>query len=474
VGIGVALIALVLLMALPGEESAEPGEIGATLPSQTERIRMLEEGVFPAWQSGSVERLREIHEEALELSAHATATRAAELALRLDGRLAWAHQSLGHVRFTGEGLPQEVQFPTADWETLSAAADVGWVSPEKFGELEAARLRFEAHRRKIASDPRYRNVHLARAEAAKHVVLSDLEYETLEAGPWLLFVQKCESERKNRDAVARARKKAALLKTLYRTFRSLYGDRVGLPPLEEHVVMRVWIFAERQSFDRYLATVEAPKARPSCCVYHPKSRWLAISPDAFHGTGNPPGQVLDDNFSLQEATKQLLHHVRKSLLTQETGRAVDWSDPRLWSRSHWLREGLAEYLGTARTKDESWELCQRNYYRIRPWQRLRTRLVREWGLPELLEVRGARDLEEAELRNPWAGTLFCGQSWALVYFLQHGAEGKYAERFLGYMDRELHGRTGSRVFCEAFGLDRVEGSELEREFHQWCGGILGR
>ena len=79
---------------------------------------------------------------------------------------------------------------------------------------------------------------------------------------------------------------------------------------------------------------------------------------------------------------------------------------------------------------------------------------------------------EAECRRPKKFQpflrLFYDEAWSFIYFCHDYEKGKYRERFLEYMGRELEGDSDVSVMLEVFGRENKD--RLASEWWQWANG----
>lgn len=478
--VALGLILVLLLSSGSGSGSEASGASGVPAapagPTAAERIHTLEKTAFYASQKRDLAGLKQAYDEAKSLSAAGVALKTARYALDLDGSLAWAHEGVGDVKFDGSGLPEDVEFETPDWKTIQAALKDKWIAPDRAEELAQAKTRLLEHVRRLKEDAHYLKVCRIKANIRLHPIFKDYDYTTIEVRPYLIFVQKSSDPRKAEKLQQRAEEKGRLFRCLYETFRKEFGERFQLTPLEsddfeKDTILKAWVFADRESFKRYHDSIGQPMDDSIGAYYNPQDQWMNIPEDAAMGM-NPPGQDMDVNVCFHEGTHQLIHHWTKRIIEEETGQPVEWTDSRLDTRSHWFQEGIAEYFGSAVKDGDSWKLFQPDLYRILSWREVRKAKAKEWVFEDMLKAENNGDLARPGMPQHM-GWLFYGQAWAFISFLNTFENGKYRDKFLAYMEKELHGRSGYTVFKEVFGLEEVAGSQLEKDYMKFCEGIVG-
>jgi hypothetical protein len=479
IGLVTAVVVVVLILAFSRKsetpERTTPVATPPRQPSTLERVNALRVRYLSGEKDPA--ELRAVHLEAKELGVTDLAEKAARAALECDDGLAWAHEALGHVRYDPTGLPDddEVMYPTEDWDLVQAAAREAWLTPERATEVAKAKGRFLEHMKKLETDGHYKKVCHWRVSIRKHPVFRDYDYKAVEAGPYLIFIQHSDDDKKAKAAAKIAKHRAAVFTCLYERFMKEFGERFGLEPLqskvfEKDVILKCWVFSDRKAMDKFHEKVFRPIGANVAAYYVPHEQWMMIPVGAAGNIPKIGGQDMDTNVCLHEGTHQLMHHVTKRIVEEELGEEISWTHPRLNPTSVWFREGLAEYFGSAVKKGDSWEPFALNVYRLMAWKMILARKLDVWTLKDLLNVRN-----NAGFRVPGKGHMgsqFYGQSWAFVYFLNHYKDGKYRDKFLEYFKREVHGESGLAVFKEVFGVEEVEGSEMEKEFTEYCEELL--
>jgi hypothetical protein len=478
-GVIVLVIALLLVFSgdsAPAPERANQSPQAPRAPSLAEQIEQLDGEILA--HSREAAQLERIHVQAKKLQALGVARKSAEQALRLDDRLAWAHQEMGHVKFDPTGLPDEdaVLYLTPDWDLLQSAQKEGWLTPARQSELAAAKERFAEHMKRLEADGHYKRICMWKGSIAKHPVFAKYEYTTVEEGPYLIFIQKSDDQRKAARLKELALQKAAIYRCLYQTFLDRFGERFKLGPLRssdfaEDRVLKAWIFADRKSFDEYHQMIGMPVGENVGAYYFPTDQWMIIPDEVAGGVGAAGNQNMDINVSFHEGTHQLVHYYTKRLVERACGEEISWTDSRLDSNSHWFQEGLAEWFGSAVKNGDGWNLFQTNIYRLMHWKSDREGKLEEWNLEDLL---AASDSDDLDRRGGRMGALYYGQAWAFISFLWNFEDGKYREKFLTYFGRELAGESGLKVFKEVFGVTEVKGSELEKEYLGYCERLINQ
>ncbi|MFP4222908.1 MAG: DUF1570 domain-containing protein [Phycisphaeraceae bacterium] len=130
----------------------------------------------------------------------------------------------------------------------------------------------------------------------------------------------------------------------------------------------------------------------------------------------------------------------------------------------WLNEGLAEYFELSRLAGRKMTTGYSEAGRI---DRVREaiREGRALSLRELVATTG-KAWRETVAEDPAAGRLLYDQSWSVVYFLIHAAEGRYQEPFERYLLLLSEGESSSAAFREAFGADHI--GEADRHWRYYA------
>jgi hypothetical protein len=479
-GIG-AVVVIVIVVAFVAFGSGDDGvtppvDDGTPEISRAETLANLGRQINGA--SNDLARLEELFREAEKLGATDLMEKAAQWAEKIRPDLPWVNKGLGRVLFDGSGLPDEdeVLHPTDDWKFLMTMKEKAWLTPKEAEEVAAAKKRFLEHRRQLETDGHYRRIMKVRTSVQLHPVFKDFRYETLEKGPYLIFLESTDDPKKAEKVRELADLKGRIFDCLYETFLAQFGKQLELPRLEskdydDDVILKCWVFANRKSFAKYNEMVGMGSSQGIGAYYNPADQWMIIPTGAAGVAGmKVEGQDMDTNVSLHEGTHQLMHHFTKKILEAETGEELSWTNPRLMSNAMWFREGIAEWFGSALPTDDGWKLFRVNHYRLNGWKRLRAQKLDEWTFPELLKARGNSDLMVAG--KPYMGAQFYGQAWAFVHFLWNFEDGKYRAMFLEYWKSELHGESGLSHFKRIFKIEEPGGSEMEKEFKGYCEGLL--
>ncbi len=328
------------------EQVAPPAPAPKTLAEQTLEMKL---EILGAGAAKNLVRLESLHGDAVRLPSKENSDLAARTALKVNGETQWAREALGYRRYTGQTLPDEddfVMYPTPDYKACLAAKEEGWVTAERYADLEKAEARFLAHQKKVDTDAHYRKVCQYRGMIAKHPIFASWDYTTVECRPYLVFVQKSDDPKQAAKLGEKAQEKAAIFRRLYDTFYETFGGSYGLPKLEsdvyeKDVILRAWVFADRKSFDKYHKSIGRPMGNNVGAYYSPADQWMIIPEGVAKGM-KVPGQDMDTNVTIHEATHQLIHCLTKMLVEKDLGEELVWTDSRLGSKSHWFQEGIAE------------------------------------------------------------------------------------------------------------------------------------
>lgn len=220
------------------------------------------------------------------------------------------------------------------------------------------------------------------------------------------------------------------LRMLYEQFRREFSGPQDLPKVDE--VLPVVILNSRESYDQYCLKTQRRKMPAQITgMYEYAGRRTVMYHDAW-----APYEVI-----LHEATHQLAHYYHRRLLEADgrrPGKDV--------VQSYWFQEGLGTYFEGFRMRDGEIELDPRvNRNRLPavkqaiedgsfvPLERLAKMTIDDFW--EWFDGGGADESDRSRTAQ-----LYYAESWALVYFLLHGEDGRYKKAFDEYFRCELEGR----------------------------------
>lgn len=275
--------------------------------------------------------------------------------------------------------------------------------------------------------------------------------EVVRNQPYLFFVQKDPSW----DPIMVARSRSRSLQAVEALIMHEYAKELGLTQVEQPIPVLLF-----RSYDDYKQYSGLPPGTSTYAHFEPYSGRLAIHDDCDHTT------------VMHEGTHQLMFF---------------WSKNRLNTgmRSYWWNEGVAEwYAGAKRVRDP--ESKEWKYLLNRVHQGRLSTLKQSFGheqsqdklysLKELIATRYVPHKGEAEASGR-VGELYA-QSWFFIYFLNNynvaedgrvriGQGGPYQAGWRRYVQAELEGRSGPKVFLECMGWTLEDLERVQEEYWRY-------
>lgn len=420
-----------------------------------------------------------------------------------------AHDVLGHREFTFE-VPEEISYRRYPFvRIVEEAGEKRW-----FDDLGAYATALEAfakctaHAKRLADDPAFAALDVARRGIDRDEALHAYNYDAVFASPYLICYTT--KERIDEAAIwsmapeAKARawaeldarrvgykrvlaEKARIYTQVYREFLKRYGKVCDLAPLmdpfggrpdlppatrsyREGCPLIVWIFADQAAWKDFHDNVLREPLDDVVLGYHDPRSGIAY---AYDHTPEERDNELSVNTRI--ATLQLLHWFTR----QRDG----WGRPS--SRPTWFSAGFPTWFGTVTmAKDRSLEFRGPGRTNVVPLQAFKTELAQAnrkmfvFPLKDLVSLEGASDVLQFGVKtwgiSPAAvDRIYRLEAWALVSFLNEGAEGKYRPAFdklISDMMRAPRGVEGyaAERFRRAFGIDSDDAwAHLEQEFNAY-------
>lgn len=129
----------------------------------------------------------------------------------------------------------------------------------------------------------------------------------------------------------------------------------------------------------------------------------------------------------------------------------------------WVNEGLAEYFGDAILVDGKLRIGMASSRRIETLKEaVKNRRIIDF---DLLMAMQPGQWHMNLVRNPDRGRLQYDQSWAMVYFLIHGQDGRYRDPFEKYLVAIGKGMDQAKAFKHAFGAE--DAAAFRRQWDQF-------
>jgi Protein of unknown function (DUF1570) len=251
--------------------------------------------------------------------------------------------------------------------------------------------------------------------------------------PYLLMVEKDPKQK----SVDRAYEVVQLLRMLEDTWRRRYAKEIDFSG--QMAAPPILLLKSREAYETYNRRNE--------------TKYVPVLSAGHYEPWDPRRMVIYKSDPEQE--RVVIFHEGTHMLFDHKN--VAKSGDTASNQSMWFSEGIAEYFGGHGPSTEKdpvtgaplWEPGRINDTRIDamdvarkmkvliPFESLVKTTRAEWG---------ARNEKE----RMWSQMIYA-QGWALVYFLNHGENGKYQKDFVEYMKLEINGKSGLETFKEVFG-----------------------
>ena len=341
------------------------------------------------------------------------------------------HQLLGHRLFEGEH---------PDFQDR-------WLTSE---EYSTAMEKEKAYLHKRATDPKFDAMEHAISNA-RHQYLRDFKHFAVCEWPYVLIVEDFGSKVRN-DFYSQ--EKLDQVRSFYAFIRKNFP---GLLTKEPDIPFRVIVFKDAASYNRFNTGTHSGKGGSGGSGSRARAHFSLRTKFVYYYEKNAKGSTFDAETTLgvlfHECTHQLLNFLRPA------------KNP--WSDSMWFEEAFAEYIGAVKKtgkykKDEKGEdrmtfhLACPNKYRL-PAILARIHLKHIFPLPTMFRCRTYEEANQAfRLKHGIAGghgqsILYC-QGWSFVYFCMNEPSGKYRDKMIKYIEKDVAGDSGYSTLCECFGL----------------------
>ena len=244
------------------------------------------------------------------------------------------------------------------------------------------------------------------------------------------------------------------LHLLYRRFQKELASELGLKPIQQ--VLPVIILNSRESYDRYCRHTNGDTMPAQITGMYEYSRRRIV---IYHD----PWSLYE--VILHEGVHQLVHHFQETYEPRN-------SHP---VNSYWFQEGMGTYFEGFRRQDRRIILDPVGH-------RVRLPAVKEaLRNDEFIPVGRLVKLSTEEFWNWFDGypagdeasraklaQLHYAESWALVYFLLNGDNGRYRRAFFDYFEKELQGSGTLENFETALSKrSKIDLPEFERAFIEY-------
>jgi hypothetical protein len=439
---------------------------------------------------------------------------AAVLLAKFDPDDAAAHAALGHREFTFE-VPEEISYRRYPFvRIVDEALEKRWFDDlEPYAAALGAYAKCTAHAKRLADDPAYAALDVARRGIDRDPHLHAYNYDAIFASPYLIcYTTKeriDEAALWNMAPAAKARawaeldarrtgykrvlaEKARIYTQMYREFLKRYGAACDLKPLmdpfggrpdlppatrsyREGCPLIVWIFADQAAWTEFHETVKGERLDDVVLGYHDSRTGVVYAYD--HA---PEERDVELSVNTRIATLQLLHWFTKQ--------RNEWGRPQ--SQLNWFTAGFPSWLGAVTmAKDRSLRFTGLSRPHLEPLEEIKSELAHAgkkmfvFPLRELVGLEGREKIRSFGVQRwgiaqPIVERLYRLECWAVVQFLQEGAEGKYRAGFDRVVNdmlsppRDHEGYAGER-FQRAYAIESDDDwKRMQREFDVYFDALL--
>jgi len=436
------------------------------------------------------EELVAVGEEAEALGLEDEARRHFLEAIELDPECEPARRKLGHVRYA---LPPEAaDYPpdlVKDLHDLSGT----WLAPAEREEIEAkeakvlARARAELEKRK--RDPFHAHVARILNDLESVEGFKDYQFVHRRSDPYLIVEhagRKGFNPYRSDEAKAQLALKVKALKKVFRYVVDNFIRPAGLKRDKTRPLVVV-SFEDRDVFEEYNASVDMPIPPGALAYFHRQSKYIIM----YNGPTGQFNQEASDSTLFHEAT----HQIFDAFCNPDGG-----FDTVL---SLWFNEGMAEYVGSLRLKPapggtfehliayemKSGRLAE--FYAARFPKKFQQRrmfglekpyflslqemvttfhagqniaqVVTKWVRAGGMDPRSASPGQRDQILAI-AGSLIYAEASSFMFFCFKGKPGKYKDKMMEYLKREL---TGRRIIRNAQTFREIFGDDLEAIEKEW-------
>jgi hypothetical protein len=335
-----------------------------------------------------------------------------------------------------------------------------WLGADEYAEAERVE---KEYREKGATDPWAAAAEVVKVNLTSDALFREYQSKCEARRPFLVFVEEMGGDERNAyhlDA------KGDMFQALWDHLMKAYGERFKLTEPKKPFV--VFVYKDRKGYEAHEKTLTGGVPHPNRRAhYDPRSRMVILYESDSRGMGSLGGNE-GAGTVMHEGTHQVMHY-----LAGDRERKVP---PYVW-----FQEGIAEYVGTVKQRQSEgeqrqWDFNQVNKGRLQSYQEaVKSDLF--IPLEALLGFRSYEDVQSHGTREHFARRkrdkadfeaqyllYFYAESWAFVYFLHKGADGKYQSKFLDYMAEEFDGNGGLDTFLKVFQMDEKQLAALEKEW----------
>ncbi len=506
-GLGLVVIVVVLVIVFTsgkdpvtpvagggGGNLGQPANQAPDKPTAAEQTRALEGELFMFAGRKDKSGLQSVYTRARSKGLSGVARKAAESALAIDPDLEWANLEVGNrdLKEIFDKIPEDDILDTyanAEYETLVEEreyAESHWGTPEKVDELSKLLDAVLTHFNKLKNDRTYLDEYVIRLNVMRDPVYSKYKFRVESKSPYIMFVefvgdkdgvQSDAQKKRAAEAEKIVARNLTLLHTLYSQYMADFKVPFNLPEISDLEqpsmrVLKVWTFSSHASFLQYQKDIGMQLPAGVGAYYRPNNQWVTLFEQAGSASsGQANRSDFNTNKVVHEAFHQIMHTFSKVVLERETGEEVLWGDSRTQSRLHWFQEGMADFYGSATSRTGGkWTLKVPYRMRLGEWFQTRKNKLSDWSFEELRNIRSGPELQQRARRKGLNQrgrlvSLFYAESWTWCYFLYNFEDGKYREKLIEYIGKELKGLSGPEEFAKTWGAgENYDWGPVEKEW----------
>ncbi len=503
-GLGLIIVIVIVVLVVSGSKPDVPvlpgggggGDQGTVVaggnqePSASDQIRALEGELFGA--DGDLSKVQSVFTRAKAKGFSGTCRKAADYAITIDPNLDWANKEVGNrnLKEVYDRIPTDDILQTygnKEYETLRWEAEdpeTYWGTTEEYEKLEGLLEKVLTHHQKLKNDRLYLDEYVIRKNVEKDPVYKDYPFRVEAKSPYIMFVEHTGEEgretRESKEAARIVERNLNILSSLYNQFMADFKESFKLPDISELEqpsmrTLKLWTFSSHKSFQKYQKDIGQPLPPGVGAYYRPDNQWITLFEQPGSAEHRPGTSDFNTNKIFHEGLHQLMHVFTKVVMERELGEEVLWSDRRCHSRLHWFQEGMAELYGSAVSREGGkWDLKVPYKMRLGEWWNCRKNKQVEWTFEEIRSIRTGPELQQRSrskglTQQGRLSSLFYAQAWSWVYFLYNYENGKYRDKLIEYMAKELKGVSSPEDFAKTWGAG--EGYDWGPVEKEWRGFV---
>ncbi len=427
-----------------------------------------------------------------------------------------AHEALGHAEFAYE-VPEEISYRRYPFvRIVEEAREIRWFTDLRpYATALEALVRCHEHARRLATDEAYAALDVARRGIDQDENLRPYNYDAVFASPYLICYSTSErideagmwrmspAERAKAWAELDRRRvgykrvlaeKARIYTQVYERFLATYGESCDLRPLmdpyggrpdyppgrrsfREGCPLPVWVFSDRDAWNRHHETVLRNPIAPNVTGYFNPAIGFVFSVDA-----SPKDRDEEIYVSARLAVRQLLHWFARQ--------RNEWG--RLAVPQQYFSSGFGDWFGAVRmAKDRTLTFGGAAPLHVTNLRLVRERLASQnkkmmiFPLREFTTFEGNGNVQAWGVQN-WGVdpnfvlSLFELQSWAFFLFLDEYDGGRRRPVIAKLVDAMLRYPRGEEGYLatqtrKVLGIEGEDGWKLlQKEFDAFYGELAQR